>query len=49
MLGALRHEWCPTAMVVSFKLETDIQILLQKVGRDGNGRPGWIGHAVACV
>ncbi|PRW20971.1 phosphopantothenate--cysteine ligase 2-like isoform X1 [Chlorella sorokiniana] len=30
MLGALRHEWSPAAMVVSFKLETDIQILLQK-------------------
>lgn len=33
MLGALRHEWSPAAMVVSFKLETDIQILLQKARR----------------
>lgn len=38
MLGALRHEWSPAAMIVSFKLETDIQILLQKV-RDGAGFP----------
>lgn len=36
MLGALRHEWSPAAMVVSFKLETDIQILLQKA-RSGRG------------
>lgn len=32
MLGALRHAWCPAAMLVSFKLETDEQILLRKVG-----------------
>ena len=32
MLGALRRCWCPSAMVVSFKLETDHHILLQKVG-----------------
>ena len=35
MLGALRHRWCPSAMVVSFKLETDQHILLQKVGGSG--------------
>jgi hypothetical protein len=32
MLGELRRRWCPQAMVVSFKLETDEQILLRKVG-----------------
>jgi hypothetical protein len=33
MLGALRRSWCPDAMLVSFKLETDEQILLKKVGQ----------------
>ncbi len=33
MLGALRQQWCPQSMVVSFKLETDQQILLKKVRR----------------
>lgn len=32
MLGSLRSSWCPDAMLVSFKLETDEQILLRKVG-----------------
>ena len=32
MLGALRREWCPRAMVVSFKLETDDALLIGKVG-----------------
>ncbi len=31
MLGTLRHEWAPQAFVVSFKLETDEGILIQKV------------------
>jgi hypothetical protein len=31
MLGTLRHEWCPQAMVVSFKLETDDALLIKKV------------------
>lgn len=31
MLGALRRIWAPEAFVVSFKLETDENILLQKV------------------
>lgn len=31
MLGVLRHKWAPNAFVVSFKLETDENILLQKV------------------
>ncbi|KAL4424661.1 hypothetical protein ABPG77_004468 [Micractinium sp. CCAP 211/92] len=30
MLGALRQQWCPQSMVVSFKLETDQRILLKK-------------------
>ncbi|KAL4420389.1 hypothetical protein ABPG75_010045 [Micractinium tetrahymenae] len=30
MLGTLRRQWCPRSMVVSFKLETDQQILLKK-------------------
>jgi phosphopantothenoylcysteine synthetase/decarboxylase len=29
-LGLLRNEWAPTALHVSFKLETDEQLLLQK-------------------
>lgn len=36
MLGTLRRAWCPAAMLVSFKLETDEQILLRKV-RGGGG------------
>jgi len=31
MLGVLRREWAPEAFVVSFKLETDDHILIQKV------------------
>lgn len=31
MLGSLRHQWCPEAMVVSFKLETDDALLIGKV------------------
>jgi hypothetical protein len=31
MLQALRHDWAPAAMIVSFKLETDESILLAKV------------------
>ena len=31
MLGELRRQWAPEAFVVSFKLETDSQILIQKV------------------
>lgn len=31
MLNVLRHEWVPDAFVVSFKLETDENILLTKV------------------
>lgn len=31
MLGVLRHEWAPDAFFVSFKLETDHDILLDKV------------------
>lgn len=31
MMHALRHDWAPTAMIVSFKLETDESILLAKV------------------
>lgn len=30
-LGLLRHAWCPRACVVSFKLETDPELLLSKV------------------
>ncbi|KAF6249061.1 DNA/pantothenate metabolism flavo protein [Scenedesmus sp. NREL 46B-D3] len=30
MLQSLRHEWAPRCMVVSFKLETDESILVQK-------------------
>ena len=32
MLAALRQTWAPRAFVVSFKLETDENIVLQKVG-----------------
>ncbi|KAJ9523342.1 hypothetical protein QJQ45_005381 [Haematococcus lacustris] len=31
MLGLLTRQWCPGAMVVSFKLETDTHILVAKV------------------
>ena len=31
MLGTLRSSWAPEAFVVSFKLETDTAILVQKV------------------
>ena len=31
MLGVLKHVWAPEAFVVSFKLETDENILLKKV------------------
>ena len=34
MLGELRHKWAPRACVISFKLETDKHILLQKVQVD---------------
>ncbi|GFH12767.1 phosphopantothenate--cysteine ligase 2-like isoform X1 [Haematococcus lacustris] len=30
MLGLLTRQWCPAAMVVSFKLETDTHILVAK-------------------
>lgn len=30
MLGELTHEWAPKSFVVSFKLETDEEILLDK-------------------
>eukprot|EP00002_Diphylleia_rotans_P018480 TRINITY_DN3579_c0_g1_i1.p1 TRINITY_DN3579_c0_g1~~TRINITY_DN3579_c0_g1_i1.p1 ORF type:complete len:187 (-),score=46.76 TRINITY_DN3579_c0_g1_i1:77-637(-) len=30
VLGVLRSRWCPNAYVVSFKLETDQQILIKK-------------------
>ena len=31
MLGVLRHHWAPEAFVISFKLETDERILMDKV------------------
>jgi hypothetical protein len=31
MLGCLRREWAPSCFIVSFKLETDDQILVHKV------------------
>lgn len=31
MLGFLRTEWCPDAYIISFKLETDKNILKDKV------------------
>ena len=33
VLGLLRHDWCPQAMIVSFKLETDEPLLLSKAKR----------------
>ena len=40
MLGELRRQWAPEAFVVSFKLETDDQILIQKVPlKPQNARP----------
>lgn len=30
MLGALRRDWCPRALIVSFKLETDDALLIRK-------------------
>lgn len=30
-LSALKAEWCPSALIVSFKLETDTSILMKKV------------------
>ena len=32
MLGTLQSVWAPEAFIVSFKLETDEQILISKVG-----------------
>jgi hypothetical protein len=45
MLGVLRHVWAPGAFVVSFKLETDERILLDKVCARGGGYSGlgWAG------
>ena len=48
MLGALRHHWCPSAMVVSFKLETDQHILLHKVG-GGHMELQWWGSSNAVL
>lgn len=31
LLGSLRSEWCPDAFIVSFKLETDNSILMDKI------------------
>jgi hypothetical protein len=31
MLGALHRDWAPAALAVSFKLETDEQLLVDKV------------------
>lgn len=31
MLGVIKKEWCPEAMVVSFKLETDTELLQSKM------------------
>jgi hypothetical protein len=33
MLGALHRDWAPAALAVSFKLETDEQLLVDKVRR----------------
>lgn len=33
LLGILRHSWAPQAMVISFKLETDADMLLKKAHR----------------
>ena len=33
MLGVLRRAWAPEAFVVSFKLETDEELLITKVPR----------------
>lgn len=30
MLGAVKHNWNPNTVLVSFKLETDMEILEQK-------------------
>ena len=35
MLGKLTRSWAPRATVVSFKLETDNEVLLSKVGLEG--------------
>lgn len=32
-LGALKSRWCPRAMIVSFKLETDEALLIAKAGK----------------
>ncbi len=42
-LSALSRAWCPGCMVVSFKLETDESLLMQKA------RAALEGTAVACV
>jgi hypothetical protein len=49
MLGVLRHEWAPGAFVVSFKLETDETILLDKVGWRGGGSRVLEGHRAAAL
>ena len=45
MLGTLRRQWAPQAFVVSFKLETDADILVKKVSNLAtvlcNGCPPW--------
>lgn len=33
VLGSLTSDWCPNAFVVSFKLETDTEILFEKAHR----------------
>mmetsp|Transcript_737 Transcript_737/g.1317 ORF Transcript_737/g.1317 Transcript_737/m.1317 type:complete len:166 (-) Transcript_737:190-687(-) len=33
LLGELRRKWCPDVFCVSFKLETDVKILLKKAKR----------------
>lgn len=41
-LGTLRALWCPAAMVVSFKLETDERVLLRKARSWVLVGAGWV-------
>jgi hypothetical protein len=45
MLHALRHDWAPACMLVSFKLETDESILLKKVSAC---TAGWLACTCSC-
>ena len=48
MLSVLIHQWAPQAFVVSFKLETDPQLLLQKARKALEKNKHQVGSLLAC-